>query len=75
MSDNIPISDRRRSRVLRLREVAERLGVSHDTIRRMVRDGRFPPPVQIAVRSIGWLEADLDTWLAERRQKRGSDAA
>lgn len=67
MSD-APIPDRRRSRVLRLPEVASRLGVSHDTVRRMVRDGRFPAPLEIARRSIGWLEADLDAWLAERRR-------
>ena len=63
-----PTPDRRRSRILRLPEVASRLGVSHDTVRRMVRDGRFPPPLEIARRSIGWLEADLDVWLAERRR-------
>jgi hypothetical protein len=32
----------------------------------MVKAGRFPAPRRLAADAVGWLEADVDTWLTTR---------
>ena len=49
-------------------EVVARIGLCERTINRMHRAGKFPPKVQISANSIGWREADIDRWIAEREQ-------
>jgi excisionase family DNA binding protein len=55
----------RRRRLLRLREVAEYLGLSMDTVHRMCRDGRLPH-VRIG-RRIRVEPEELARWIAQRR--------
>lgn len=47
------------------REVCDALGCSRSTMERMVRDGRFPKPVQLSPNRVGWdvsvIEAELAT--------------
>ena len=43
---------------------------------RDVRDGRFPPPIELGPNSIGWFEDEIDEWLASRpRRTYGAKAA
>ena len=53
-------------RVLTVAEVARRFALSKSTIWRMVSDGRLPPPSKITGRRVGWMESDVDAWLAAR---------
>lgn len=39
-------------------------GVS--TIWKMVREGRFPPPIRLSSRTTVWRGADILAWLAEK---------
>jgi excisionase family DNA binding protein len=55
----------RRRRLLRLREVAEYLGLSLDTVHRMCRDGRLPY-VRIG-RRLRVEPEELARWVARRR--------
>ena len=55
-------------RLVRMPEVVARIGLCERTINRMHRAGKFPPKVQISANSIGWREADIDRWIAEREQ-------
>ncbi|KFE34194.1 phage transcriptional regulator, AlpA [Thioclava atlantica] len=42
----------------------ERLvGLSRSTLYAMIAEGRFPKPVRIGKRAVGWREADLRDWL------------
>ena len=47
--------------------------------RRYLRDlceaGKFPQPVPISAARIGWVEEEVDQWLAEKIAQRGTDAA
>lgn len=52
--------------MIRERELRERLGISHSTIWRMLRAGKFPAPVRISQRVKAWRAADVERWLAER---------
>jgi hypothetical protein len=37
--------------------------------------GRFPKPVSISDRSVGWVEAEVDAWLEARIAQRDMEAA
>lgn len=52
--------------ILRLPAVKARTGLSRTTIHTQVRKGLFPKPVSIGLRAIGWLEDDIEAWIAHR---------
>ena len=54
------------SRILRIRDLMDEIGVSKATLYRMVSEGSFPPPVKIAKRAVGWRREDVDRWLESR---------
>jgi prophage regulatory protein len=62
-------------RILRDREVRERVGLSRATIWRMIRSGDFPAPVRLGPQSVGWIEREVGDWIAERAAQRPSTAA
>ena len=51
------------SRILRLRAVLERTGLSRSTLYRKIERGTFPRQVRISERCIGWRESELERWL------------
>lgn len=53
-------------RVLRLRQVLDRTGLSRSSLYRLHAAGLFPRRVQISQRSVGWVESEVDTWLASK---------
>ena len=53
-------------RFLRLPEVLERTGLSRSTIYVRLAEGRFPQPVRLGGRAVGWIEAEIDEWIRER---------
>jgi len=57
-----------RPAILRLPEVMRMTGLGRSTIYRLLAAGRFPPPVQLSVRAVGWRRSDVDNWTAERPQ-------
>ncbi|MDE0658605.1 MAG: AlpA family phage regulatory protein [Gammaproteobacteria bacterium] len=50
-------------RILRIGEVARRTGLSEATLYRMAHTGRFPTPVRLGKRAIGWRREDVDEWV------------
>lgn len=52
-------------RILRLRAVLERTGLSRSTLYRKIQEGTFPPQVRIAARCVGWRESAVAEWLRE----------
>ena len=53
-------------RFLRLPEVMARTGLSRSTIHVWAAEGRFPKPVPLGERSVGWIESELEEWLRDR---------
>lgn len=51
---------------LRRRQVETRTGLSRSTIYQYVKDGVFPKPVPLGPRAVGWLESEVNEWIAER---------
>ena len=53
-------------KVLNASQVANKTSMSVSNIRRMVREGKFPPPFALTENRQGWLEQDVDEWISER---------
>lgn len=53
-------------RILRMRQVMARTGLARSTIYEHIRNKRFPNQVTLGPHSVGWVERDIDAWIAER---------
>lgn len=54
------------TQILRLPAVMERTGLARSTIYAFVSDGKFPKPIQLGPRSVGWVEGDVNKWIEQR---------
>ncbi|MFM0753651.1 helix-turn-helix transcriptional regulator [Paraburkholderia strydomiana] len=58
-------------RILRMKELIERTGLSRATLYvLMAKDPTFPSKIQLTVRTIGFYEHEVEGWLASRAQMR-----
>ena len=56
--------------ILRRKQVEARTGISRSTIYDYVKAGSFPAPVKLGgPKSVGWIESEINGWLAEQIQK------
>ena len=53
-------------RVLRVRDVCERTGLSRTAMYRLAKEGQFPKPIRLTTRRSGWLSEEVDEWIAAR---------
>lgn len=49
--------------ILRLPAVISRVGLSRSSIYARMNEGTFPQPVQLGPRAIGFVEAEISSWL------------
>jgi len=56
--------------ILRRPEVSRRTGLGRSAIYAAIQEGRFPRPVKIGPRAVGWVLAEIDTWCVERIKAR-----
>jgi prophage regulatory protein len=54
------------TRILRIREVCQRTGMSRSSIYAYEQNGEFPKRIQISARAVGWVEADVEAFLQAR---------
>lgn len=52
--------------ILRLPAVKNRTGLSRSSIYLRITNGEFPKPIPLGGRAVGWLEEDIDNWLAQK---------
>jgi len=50
--------------ILRRKQVEARTGLSRSTIYLRIQEGKFPKPVNLGPRAVGWLENEIEAWLA-----------
>jgi prophage regulatory protein len=50
-------------RILRIKTVLSRTGLSRSTMYRKMQNGSFPASVQISARCAGWRESAITAWL------------
>src|SRR5262249_31909496 len=58
------------ARFLRCREVCARTGLSRTTLWRLECRGAFPFSRQLTTNTVGWLEAEVEEWIATRVSRR-----
>ena len=59
-------TDQEKLSILRRKQVEKRTGLSRSTIYLRIQEGAFPKPVNLGARAVGWLENEIEAWLAER---------
>ncbi len=52
--------------ILRLPDVKARTGLSRSTIYLRISDGRFPKPVSLGGRAVGWIDSEIQDWLEKQ---------
>jgi len=57
-------------RVLRKHAAAERVGLSVRQLDRLQSEGKFPVKVKVGAMSAGWIESEVDDWIAARMAER-----
>jgi len=56
---------RHSDRIVRLKTVLARTGLSRSTIYRKIAEGTFPAQLRISTNGAGWRESDIDRWVAD----------
>jgi prophage regulatory protein len=56
--------------ILRLPEVISRVGLKRASIYQYISQGLFPKQISLGERSVGWLEHEINEWLATRIKQR-----
>jgi prophage regulatory protein len=63
-------------KILRRRQVQERVGLSRSTIYAKLNskqpdnyDATFPKPVSLGAKAVGWIESEIDAWIATQIEK------
>ena len=52
--------------ILRLPAVKSRTGLSRSTIYLRISEERFPRPISLGGRAVGWVEAEINEWLNQQ---------
>jgi prophage regulatory protein len=52
-------------RIIRLKTVLARTGLSRSTIYRKIAEGTFPAQLKISTNGTGWHESDINRWIAD----------
>ncbi|NOT11302.1 MAG: AlpA family transcriptional regulator [Methylococcaceae bacterium] len=61
------------NKILRLRAVISKTGLSRSSIYNLLDRGEFPKRVRLSLRTIGFLESEIDQWIARRAEDRGGE--
>lgn len=57
-------------RILRLKEVMDKTGLSRSTLYKYIEQGHFPKSVPLGGRAVGWVESEVDDWITARIEDR-----
>lgn len=52
--------------ILRQKLVSTKVGLSKATIYKMMGEQNFPKPIPLGLKSVGWLESDVEKWIESR---------
>lgn len=53
-------------KILRNSEVCQKTGLSPSTVWRYTGAGSFPPPIQLGLNRVGWIECEVDAWIEQK---------
>ena len=52
--------------IIRRKQVQAQTGLSRSGIYQMISEGNFPNSVKIGHRAVGWLQTEVNAWIASR---------
>ena len=58
--------------ILRLPEVKKRTGLARSTIYLRMNQGNFPKQLKLGSRTSGWIESEVEQWVANQIEQRKS---
>jgi prophage regulatory protein len=58
------------TKMLKLPEVMALTGLSRSTIYAFIKEKKFPKPVRLGARAVGWLEYEVSSWIKDRADVR-----
>jgi prophage regulatory protein len=63
-------------RILRMRDICQKLGLCPSTVHDLVARGIFIKPFTLIPggRAVGWLEVDVDQWISDRKEASSLEA-
>lgn len=53
-------------RLIRRKEVQDKVGLGASSIYAMMKQGKFPKCLSLSERRVAWIESDIDKWIAEQ---------
>jgi prophage regulatory protein len=53
-------------KIIRRKAVEAITGLGRSTIYAMMHDGKFPKPIQLSARAVGWVESEVADFLRQR---------
>lgn len=51
----------------------ERCALSRSSIYAYIQNNKFPKPIRLGVRAVGWMEAEIAAWIEQRAELRGGE--
>lgn len=60
-------------RIIRLKTVLQRSGLSRSTVYRKMAEGTFPRQIKLGICGTGWKESELNRWIADPPQYRAAE--
>ncbi len=70
MSESTAATASAERRILRRPEVEAKTGFKRAHIYNLIKQGRFPKPMRLGVRAVGWDSLEIEAWIAERLHER-----
>lgn len=53
-------------RLMRLPDVKHQTGIGRSAIYQRIKDGTFPSPIKIGIRTVAWDSSSIDTWVEQQ---------
>ena len=54
--------------ILRRHELEKKLQISRSSIYAMISEGKFPTPIKVGRRAVGWRSSDIEKWLEDMQE-------
>ena len=55
--------------ILRMPQLTQKVRLSRSSIYLALSEDKFPKPIRLGARSVGWLESEVDAWIESKRRK------
>ena len=53
-------------RILKLKDVLSKTGLGKTSLYKLIGLSEFPRPLSLGLRSVGWLESEVEAWIQEK---------